>query len=420
MRTVRFFLLLFSAFLIGYYFGVTKISIQWKTYKPHIEISSKEPPPSVSYIDFTQFWNVLTKLEQSYYDKTAFDSQEILEGAITGLVASLDDPYTVYLPSRMNNEFKQGLAGQFEGIGAELGIRDDKQIIIVAPLDGIPAKKAGLKPQDAILKVNGELTSGWPVTKAVENIRGKKGTKVTLTILREKEEKSRDIDVIRDTITVKSVTVWVKKISEIDGIKKSAVLDKQSEKKIAYIRLSQFGDSTNQEWTQAIKEVNDAKNDPSLAGIVFDLRNNPGGYLSDAVFIASEFLKVGEPVVLQEDANGTRVKLAAEREGTLQNVPLVVLINKGSASASEIVAGALSDHKRATLIGETSFGKGTIQKAEELAGGAGLHITVAKWLTPDGTFVHKKGITPDVVVASDENGSDNDVQLAKAIEYLLK
>ncbi len=420
MRTVRFFLLLFSAFLIGYYFGVTKITIQWKTYQPHIEITSKEPPPSVSYIDFTQFWTVLAKLEQSYYDKRAFDSQKILEGAITGLVSSFDDPYTVYLPRRINNEFKQGLAGQFEGIGAELGIRDDKQIIIVAPLDGSPAKKAGLKPQDAILKVDGELTSGWSVTKAVENIRGKKGTKVTLTILREKEEKPRDVDVVRDTITVKSVSAWTKKISEIDGIKKSAVLANEGEKKIAYIRLSQFGDLTNQEWTQAIKGIASIKNDQSLSGIVFDLRNNPGGYLSDAVFIASEFLPNGTTVVLQEDSSGARNKLTVEREGTLQNIPLVVLINKGSASASEIVAGALSDHKRATLIGEISFGKGTIQKAEELAGGAGLHITVAKWLTPNGTFVHKKGITPDVVVASDENESDNDVQLAKAIEYLLK
>ncbi|MBI2034642.1 MAG: S41 family peptidase, partial [Candidatus Levybacteria bacterium] len=395
MRTVRFFLLLFSAFLIGYYFGVTKITIQWKTYQPHIEITSKEPPPSVSYIDFTQFWTVLAKLEQSYYDKRAFDSQKILEGAITGLVSSFDDPYTVYLPRRINNEFKQGLAGQFEGIGAELGIRDDKQIIIVAPLDGSPAKKAGLKPQDAILKVDGELTSGWSVTKAVENIRGKKGTKVTLTILREKEEKPRDVDVVRDTITVKSVSAWTKKISEIDGIKKSAVLAKEGEKKIAYIRLSQFGDLTNQEWTQAIKGIASIKNDQSLSGIVFDLRNNPGGYLSDAVFIASEFLPNGTTVVLQEDSSGARNKLTVEREGTLQNIPLVVLINKGSASASEIVAGALSDHKRATLIGEISFGKGTIQKAEELAGGAGLHITVAKWLTPNGTFVHKKGITPD-------------------------
>ncbi len=421
VRTVRFVLLLVSAFLVGYYVGVTKISLQWKAYQPHIEITGKEPPPSVSYMDFTPFWSVLTKLEQSYYDKTAFDPQKILEGAITGLVSSFDDPYTVYLPARINTEFKQGLAGQFEGIGAELGMRDDKQIIIVAPLDGSPAKIAGLKPQDAIVKVDGELTSGWPITKAVENIRGKKGTKVALTILREKEEKTRNVDVVRDTITVKSVTVWVKKVDEIDSVKKEAKLHGQGEKKIAYIRLSQFGDSTDKEWSQAVKEVDRAvKNDQSLAGTVLDLRNNPGGYLSEAVFIASEFLKTDTTVVLQEDANGNRGRLAVEREGLLKDTPLVVLINKGSASASEIVAGALSDHKRATLIGETSFGKGTIQKAEELSGGSGLHITVAKWLTPNGTFVHKKGITPDVVVPADKNGDDNDVQLAKAIEYLLK
>lgn len=421
MRTIRFFLLLFSAFLIGYSFGVTKISFQWRTYQPHIEISSKEPPPSVAYMDFSPFWHVLTKLEQSYYDKTAFDSQKILEGAITGMVGSFDDPYTVYLPAKINNEFKQGLAGQFEGIGAELGMQDDKQIIIVAPLDGSPAKKAGLKPQDAIIKVNGEVTSGWPLAKAVEKIRGKKGTEVILTILREKEEKTRDIEVVRDTITVKSVTAWVKKIDEIEGIKKSAVLSKQSEKKIVYIRLSQFGDSTNQEWSEAIKKVEPMiRIDQSIAGVILDIRSNPGGYLSDSVFIASEFLATGKTVVLQEDKNGIRNRMVVDRKGLLIDIPLIVLINKGSASASEIVAGALSDYNRARLVGETSFGKGTIQKAEELSGGSGLHITMAKWLTPKGTFVHKKGITPDVVVEGNKNGEDNDVQLAKAIELLLK
>lgn len=418
MRTIRFLLVILSAVLIGYYVGVTKISLDWKAYKPHIEISSKEPPPSVSYVDFSLFWSVLQKLEGSYYDKTAFDPKKVLEGAISGMVASFDDPYTVFLPASVNIDFKQGLAGQFEGIGAELGVRDDKQIIIVAPLDGSPAKKSGLKPQDAIIKVDGEATNGWSITKAVETIRGKRGTKVMLTLLREGEENTREIGVIRDTISVKSVISWIKKIDEIETIKKGTV--SQGDKRIAYIRLSQFGDSTNQEWRQAVTEVHSKiNNDASFVGIVLDLRNNPGGYLSDAVFISSEFLKTNTPVVLQEDAGGNRGKLVVEKGGVFPDVPLVVLINKGSASASEIVAGALSDQKRAQLVGETSFGKGTIQKAEELPGGAGLHITVAKWLTPNGTFVHKKGITPDIVIEL-KNGETNDLQLAKAIEALLK
>lgn len=422
-QKIRFILAVVIAGLIGYVIGVTKINIDVRNFKPNIEVSSKEPPPSQMNADFSQFWQVLDKIEASYYDKKAIDPQKIINGAISGMVESLDDPYTVYLPPTQNDEFKSGLAGKFEGIGAELGLKN-KQIIIVAPLDGSPAKKSGIKPGDAIVKVDGQVTFGWSLAQAVDKIRGPKGTTVKLSIGRGEGEELKDIDIVRDTITVKSLTTYTKQVKDIESVGKEVKSTKIADDKIIYIRLSQFGDSTNSEW---LKLANDAsvrlKTEKDIKGIVFDLRNNPGGYLNDAVYIISEFVKSGN-AVLQEDKNGDRASFPVSGKGLLYDVPLVVLINKGSASASEIVAGALRDHERATLVGETSFGKGTIQQAEDFGGGAGLHVTIAKWLTPDGTWVgngkNGAGLKPDVEVKVDEKNPERDAQLEKAIEELVK
>ncbi|HVF69534.1 MAG TPA: S41 family peptidase [Xanthomonadales bacterium] len=420
---LRFILAVVIAGLIGYAIGVTKIKIDVRNFKPDIQISSKEPPPSKMSADFSQFWQVLDKIEGSYYDKKAIDPQKVVNGAISGMVESLDDPYTVYLPAKQNDDFKNGLAGKFEGIGAELGLKN-KQIIVVSPLDGSPAKKAGIVPGDAIVKVNDQVTFGWTLGQAVDKIRGPKGTKVKLSVVHKQGEAPVDIDIVRDTITVKSLTSYTKQAKDIESISKTASKSPIADDKIIYIRLSQFGDSTNNEW---LKLSNDASvrlsTEKDIKGIVFDLRNNPGGYLNDAVFIASEFIKSGN-AVLQEDKNGDRTAFPVSGKGLLYDVPLVVLINRGSASASEIVAGALRDHKRATLVGETSFGKGTIQQAEDLGGGSGLHVTIAKWLTPEGTWVgngkNGSGLKPDVEVAVDEKNPEHDAQLEKAIEELVK
>jgi carboxyl-terminal processing protease len=422
-QKIRFILAVVIAGLIGYVIGVTKINIDVRNFKPNIEVSSKEPPPSQMNADFSQFWQVLDKIEASYYDKKAIDPQKIINGAISGMVESLDDPYTVYLPPTQNDEFKSGLAGKFEGIGAELGLKN-KQIIIVAPLDGSPAKKSGIKPGDAIVKVDDQVTFGWSLAQAVDKIRGPKGTTVKLSIGRGEGEELKDIDIVRDTITVKSLTTYTKQVKDIESVGKEVKSTKIADDKIIYIRLSQFGDSTNSEW---LKLANDAsvrlKTEKDIKGIVFDLRNNPGGYLNDAVYIISEFVKSGN-AVLQEDKNGDRASFPVSGKGLLYDVPLVVLINKGSASASEIVAGALRDHDRATLVGESSFGKGTIQQAEDFGGGAGLHVTIAKWLTPDGTWVgngkNGAGLKPDVEVKVDEKNPEHDAQLEKAIEELVK
>lgn len=417
---IRVVLLIIIAGLVGYSIGVNKINIDWKNFQPHIEVIGKEPPPSLMYADFSQFWNVLGKIENTYYDKTAINPQKVLDGAISGMVDSLNDPYTVYLPPKLNSDFKQGMAGKFEGIGAELGMKD-KQIIVVSPLDGSPALKAGLKPSDAIMKVDGQLTAGWTLSQAVDKIRGPKGTPVTLSIMHKPTDQPVDIKIFRDTITINSVTTWTKKIKDIEDINKtSQILKDNADNKVEYIRLSQFGDTTYDEWQKTASKVKqEMDSDPSIKGIVFDLRSNPGGYLNDAVTVASEFIKDGN-AVLQENKDGEKTGYKVKGTGLLTDAHLVVLINKGSASASEIVAGALRDHNRAKLVGETSFGKGTIQEEDDMGGGAGLHVTIAKWLTPNGTWVHNKGLTPDVAVGLDKKDPSHDIQLEKAIETLLQ
>ncbi len=410
-------LLIVITFFVGYYFGVTKISFDYKNYKPQIRAISKEPPPDVTTVDFSQFWIVWQKLQAGYYDKTKLDPQKMLNGAISGMVQSLGDPFTIYLPPTQNDNFKQGLAGQFSGIGAELGTRD-KDIIVISPLDGSPAQKEGIKAGDIILKVDGESTLGWTLSQAVEKIRGPKDTSVALTVLHRNDKTPTEIKIKRDVITVKSVTGYLKKAKDIENIDSSKF--KNSESSVIYIRLSQFGDTTNKEWLSVIDKLNlQRQSEKNLKGVILDLRNNPGGYLTDAVFIASEFLRQGQSVVLEEAGSFDRRSLDVSRSGKFIDIPVIVLINKGSASASEIVAGALKDHGRAKLLGETSFGKGTIQQAEDFGNGAGIHITIAKWLTPNGTWVNEKGLDPDINVPLG-NKDKTDLQLEKAIEELLK
>jgi len=296
-------------------------------------------------------------------------------------------------------------------------------VIVQSPLRGSPAERAGLLPLDWIVKVNDEETFGWTIAQAVSKIRGPKGTTVTLTIVHEKAEKTNDVSIIREEIIIPSVESWVKSVSEVKEISGLSGLSSIlfSPKRVGYIALSRFGDRTNEEWQKAVSDISKAeKTNSGLAGFVFDLRNNPGGYLEGAVFIASEFLKSGV-VVTQVNSDGTKDTMSINRKGQLTTIPMVVLINQGSASAAEIVAGALKDHKRAKIVGETSFGKGSVQSPQELTGGSSVHITTGKWLLPNGDWINKKGITPDVEVKMDNLSiATQDAQLARAIELLLQ
>ncbi len=391
-----------------------------KTVGPNIAssqaISGKNPSKvSTQSLDFSLFWDVWDRVAKGFINKKNIDSQKMIYGAIGGMVASLGDPYTVFLPPDQNKEAKDDLGGLFEGIGAQLGVKD-KKIVVISPLKDSPADKSGLKPGDWIVKVDGQETIDWTLPQAVNKIRGSKGSDVLLSVLHKDASKSSDIKVTRDTIQVSSVDFQIKPDECSDGENLPKC------KSVIYLRLSQFGDKTADEWTKAVDNISKklaGDKNRQIKGLVLDVRNNPGGYLTGAVFIASEFLNEGT-VFVQEYADGRRQNFSVNRQGKLMNIPMVVLINKGSASASEIVAGALQDRSRAKLIGETSFGKGSIQEAQDLSGGAGVHITVAKWLVPSGKWINGEGISPDMKIENDESKPDEDLQLQKAVDSLLK
>lgn len=357
-----------------------------------------------SEIDLGLFWQVWDKLGESYLIKENLKPQEMVWGAIKGMTASLGDPYTVFLPPEDNQSTKEELNGAFEGVGIELGFKD-KTLAVVAPLAGMPAEAAGIKAGDYILHIKDELkgvdvdTVDMSLPEAVKFIRGKKGTEVSLTILHEGETETKVIQVRRDTIVIKSV-----------------VLEWQGEdKNAAWLKLSRFGDRTQSEWDEAVREI--LKHN-QVKGIILDLRNNPGGYLNGAVALASEFLSPGQIVVKQESAKGETETYSVTKAGKLLTQPLVVLVNKGSASSSEILAGALRDNQRAKIIGEKTFGKGTIQEALDVGEGAGLHVTTAKWLLPSGQWVNEtKGITPEIEI-QDNKETEKDEVMEKALENL--
>jgi len=379
--------------------------------------------PSAGNIDFSLFWDTWNMVEQKYVDKKKIDTQKMFYGAIKGMVAALNDPYTFFLTPEENKQSKDDLSGKFEGIGAQLGLKDN-QIVIIAPLKDSPAEKAGVKAGDYIVKVDGESTKGWTLTQALSKIRGQKGTEVKITVFRTNKEISFTIK--RDIINVSSVELSFETEDSLKEAQASAGLP-QGSNQVAYLKLSQFGSNTNDEWDREIDKIKARWDNRQIKGMVLDLRDNPGGYLESAVYLASEFLPEGAVVVKQETTSSTfeNREYVVIREGRLKDIPLAVLINQGSASASEILSGALRDYKRATLIGQKSFGKGSVQEALNLRDDAGLHVTVAKWILPKGDWINGKGIEPDIKIENkaDNNNTltkDKDLQLEKAVEIVLK
>lgn len=410
---------------VGFDLGRKKIAISLTPKQiPFIQIKNKYPPENEN-LNFNLFWDVWDRINNQYIDRTEINKQNLIYGAIKGMVSSLGDPYTVFLPPDDNHRSKEDLAGSFEGIGAQLGQKEG-HIIVVAPLKGLPAEKAGILAGDYIVEVEGEDTTGWTLPEAVNKIRGVGGTVVTLTIVREGENEPLKIPITRGIINVPSIDTQIIGADCTAGKTCLAkpIKDCASCPQVALLQLSRFGGNTNTEWQKAVDEILAFKqdaidNNKSFKGMILDLRNNPGGFLQSAVFISSEFIDSGT-IVQQKDITGAQENYEVERVGRLLDIPMVVLINRGSASASEIVAGALRDHKRATLVGDKSFGKGSVQEAQELSENAGLHVTIAKWFTPNGTSINHDGIEPDIAIKYDKEKPDIDKQLVKALEVLVK
>ncbi|MDD4900688.1 MAG: S41 family peptidase [Patescibacteria group bacterium] len=349
-------------------------------------------------VDFNLFWQTWDLLKEKYVDQNKLTDKTMFYGALKGLVDSVGDPYTVFMEPKVAKEFSNDLAGTFEGIGAEIGKKND-MITIVAPLADMPAEKAGLKSGDRIYAINGKSTADLAVDEAVSLIRGPKNTEVTLTIFRDGFEKPKDYKITRQVILVKSVKTEMR------------------DDKIFVITISNFNDDTSGLFKQAAQKAVEL----NPKGIILDLRNNPGGYLDTAVDVASEWIASGVIVTEQFSPENKNEYLSRGR-ARLKDFPTVVLVNQGSASASEIVSGALKDDGKANIVGKKTFGKGSVQTLEDLQDGSSVKITVAKWLTPKGYNINEQGITPDVEVdlTDEDYNANKDPQMDKAVEILNK
>jgi len=389
-------ILLLGIFRFGYYLGYNQ--------RPEIDkvtsVSHKVPTTEVS-ADFEPFWKVWNILnEKSIHSKDA-SNQDRVWGAIEGLASSLGDPYTIFLPPVENKSFNEEIAGSFEGIGAEIGIKDDI-LTIIAPLKNTPSFVAGLKAGDKILKIDDVITNDMSIDKAISLIRGVKGTVVKLTILRDGESKTREIAITRDKIDVPSLETELRK----DGI--------------FVISFYNFSEKATILFRNAIIEFIDS----GSTKLIIDLRGNPGGYLDSAISIASLFVEEGKPIVGEKFGDNKEAKIYRSHGPRLfnENMSLVVLVDGGSASASEILAGALKEHGIGVLVGEKTFGKGSVQELIDITPETSLKVTIANWLTPSGASISPDGLSPDIeVVFTDEDFRKGiDPQMNKAVEILLK
>ena len=346
------------------------------------------------YVDQTNNEQDWSKWRHRYDDVIKTDADAYV--AIETMVARLNDPYTKFLDPKEFSEETGSIKGSLKGIGIQIGVKDGK-LMVIAPIEDTPAEKAGLMADDEILSIDGKSTKGITVDKAADQIRGEEGTNVTLVVKR-KDQEPKSYTITRKEIEIKSVS---QKIPENVNMPKD----------ICYIRLSSFiSRNASKEISDILTKSTDKK------AYILDLRSNPGGLLSNAIYISDMFLN-GGAIVSTVDRDGYKETTKANR-GTLTTKPLVVLVDKGSASASEIFSGAIKDNKRGVIVGTQSFGKGLVQEINKLPNNAGINITIQKYLTPNGTDIHKKGITPDVLVELSENDikTKNDVQLKKAIE----
>ena len=387
--------LVVTFFILGTYIGYNQ--------RPEIDkvigLSNKETAV-ITTADFSPFWKVWNTINKKYPGVSSVTDQERVYGAISGLVDSLNDPYSVFFAPDEKKAFEEEIAGNFGGIGIEVGMKN-KILTVVAPLKDTPAYKANIKSGDKILKIDETSTFDLSVEKAIKLMRGEKGTEVTLTILHDGDKEPIEIKIVRDTINIPTLDTEYRK----DGI--------------FVIKLYSFSANSAGLFRKAMKQFAESGSDKML----LDLRGNPGGYLNASVDMASWFLPEGKIIVTEDYGENRKAEIFRSKGYNLFNDKLkfVILIDGGSASASEILAGAMQDHKRAKLVGEKSFGKGSVQEVIDVTSDTILKITVAKWLTPNGNTIAEKGLIPDYVVEDTKKDVDEkkDPQMDKAVELLL-
>lgn len=382
-------ILLVGVFALGLYLGYSK--------KPYIErvqsVSAKEQPEGFS-ADFSEFWRVWNTIDEKYPGAEEVSAQDRVYGAIKGLVDSLGDDYSVFFTPEEAEDFEATISGSFEGVGMEVGLRD-RILTVIAPLKNTPADRAGIKAGDLILKIGDTVTSGMSVDKAVQLIRGPRGTEITLTILGEADDQPKEVTIVRDRIVIPT-------------------LDTEVKGDVFIIKLYNFGPSSARLMSDALTSFRQT----GLSKLIIDLRNNPGGYLDAAVDIAGFFLPEGEAVVIEDFGKDTSPKTYRSKGyGLVNNKKIAVLVDGGSASASEILAGALREHEIATLIGTQTYGKGSVQQVIDISEGTILKITVAKWLTPKGISISKEGLKPDIEIMPDPETEDDEI-MDTALEFL--
>ena len=352
-------------------------------------------------VDFSVFWKAWNIINEKYVDNEDIEPQDKIWGAISGLASSLGDPYTNFLPPQEAELFAENISGNFGGVGMEIGIRDSI-LIVIAPLKDTPAERAGIQAGDIILAVDGESTANMSVDESVSVIRGEIGTSVKLTLIREGREGTFDIDVVRDIIKIPTMESELRP----DGV--------------FVIRLFNFSAISPNEFRIALRNfINGGSNK-----LILDLRGNPGGFLEASIDIASWFLPVGKIIVTEDYKNNGEDLIDRSKGYDIfnENLKFVILVDRGSASASEILAGALKEHDVATIVGSKSFGKGSVQELADVTNGASLKVTVAKWLTPNGNSISDGGVKPDVEVEMtiEDFNAGLDPQLEKAVEILLE
>ncbi|KAB7666059.1 S41 family peptidase [Bacillus sp. B1-b2] len=329
----------------------------------------------------------------NYVEKV--DQQQLEDGAIKGMLATLEDPYSVYMDQDAAKQFEQALDSSFEGIGAEISI-DQEKIIIVSPIKGSPAEKAGIKPLDEIISVNGESVSGKDLNDVINEIRGEKGTKVELEIIRSTVNKPIEVSLVRDEVP--QITVY-------------SDMKKEGGENIGYIQITSFSQDTANEFDKALSELEDK----NISGLILDVRGNPGGFLTSVNAILENFVTKGKPYVQVENRNGDTQQFYSDLKEK-KDYPVAVLIDSGSASASEIMAGALKEAADYTLIGEKTFGKGTVQQPISMDDGSEIKLTISKWLTPEGNWIHKTGIEPNLEVKQSDLYHNHPLQIKETLK----